>query len=184
MRGLAGLVVAVLCLNGDRLHGQSGDWSGTWTSKGLPVRVLRNVHLTARGWDQTAENLIGAQNYTITIRSAADRMLLTFPGGANNMLTTDVAIDGLPHTSVDDKGDWWVKRVTTAREQGPSLDVTSTTSSGWKSTRPEKTEPAATDFKKHLVLEIDSATGELLLHVTLGDEKGELEYVQRFRRVP
>src|SRR5512143_2214656 len=172
-RQVVAALIAIVMAGGSS-SSQGADWSGTWTTGGRDLRALRNIHMTARGWDQLADNLAGARAYTIAIAQSGDRVVVSFPGGTNNILTTEVTAPGAgPRTTVRDRGDWWIKDVTAARWNGDALEVTSTTSTGWwKDVSPEKAAPAATDFKKQLVIMPDAITGQLSVHVSLADEKG------------
>jgi hypothetical protein len=66
---------------------QPGSWSGTWTSNGTHVSVVRNVHITPRGWDQTADNLKQPTGYAIRIQLTDTSIAIEFPRGAGNILT-------------------------------------------------------------------------------------------------
>jgi hypothetical protein len=70
-----------------------------------------------------------------------------------------------------------------ARWVGESLELSSTSSTGWwKNGTPEEAGPGPTDFRMRLAFTRGTSDNdELLLRVTLSDEKGELDY--RFHRV-
>src|SRR4029453_6943310 len=53
--GFAALVVSALL--------QPPSWSGTWTSNGTHVSVVRNVHITPHGWAQTANILTQSTSF-------------------------------------------------------------------------------------------------------------------------
>jgi len=83
---------------------------------------------------------------------------------------------------VVNRGSWWIKHVTAGRWIGASLELTSTSSSRWQTEAPESAPPAETDFIERLTLTPGDPPDRLRLHVVVSDEKGELEYVQRFVR--
>lgn len=166
---------------------QPVDWTGGWTSaNGQDVQVMRNTHGsgTARGWNAFVEMLALPREYVITIAQSADEIVVSFPSGASNMLTIPgFAIDPAPRVKVVNRGDWWTKHVTSGRWVGTSLELTSTTFSGWwKNSEPDRAEPKPTDFRMRLTLTPGLDANELKLRVFVSDEKGELEYIQTFRR--
>jgi hypothetical protein len=166
---------------------QTIDWSGTWTSRpDRDVEVLRNVHGTPRGWDGFVEELTRSGPYTIAVAQADNDVTITFPGGANNMLTLPgAAIVEEPRTTVVNRSDWWTKRVTAARWNGASLELTCASSSGWwKNAVPETATLRPTDFRIKLTFTPTGDPNELSLRLLLADEMGELEYRQLFRRQP
>ena len=71
---------------------------------------MRNhVHITPGGWGQFAANQ-ARSGLSITIAHTSEAFTVTFPGGTNHLLTTSVPAAGpSPHTTVVDKGEWWVK---------------------------------------------------------------------------
>jgi hypothetical protein len=174
--GFAGLVVSALL--------QPPSWSGTWTSNGTHVSVVRNVHITPHGWDQTADNLTRSTSYGIWIEATNTSIAIDFPRGAGNILTVPrCVIGGEPQTIVVNHGDWWTKTVVSARWVGQHLELFSVTSTGWwKDDTPDVAKPKPTDFKKRMRIVAGQTVDDLSIRVELGDEKGELEYVQDFRR--
>ena len=176
------VILGVSLLAGPLLAQQPPDFSGAWTSN--QVVVLRNDHTTPWGWDQLAENLTRARTYLVTIDQMRDEVTMTFPGGSNNILTTAASLVGAEaRTTVTNRGDWWMKDVVSAHWAGASLEISSTTSTGWwKTVTPDRAEPQVTDFKKRFTMQLNADAGELSLRALLVDEKGELEYVQVFHR--
>ena len=169
------------------LNFQETNWSGTWTSRsGRDVEILRNVHGTARGWDGFVEALSATRGYSIAISQTATDVVVTFPGGAGNMLT----IPGFPvaaesSAKVVNRGEWWTKHVTAGRWVGGALELTSTTFSGWwRNVPPDRAQPRPTDFRMRLTFSTGASPDQLFLRVLLSDEKGELEYLQTFYREP
>jgi hypothetical protein len=166
---------------------QAVDWSGAWTSRGgRDVEIRRNVHGTPRGWDTFAEMLARSRGYSIVVTQTATEVVVTFPRGASNMLTIPgFAFGTEPRATVVNRGEWWTKHMTLARWVDTSLELTSTTFSGWwKNAEPERAQPRATDYRIRLTLTPGVNRDQLLLRVMLSDEKGELEYVQAFYRQP
>jgi hypothetical protein len=94
-------VVAIACSATARPCGaQVVDWSGQWSSRsGRDVEVLRNVHVTPAGWDGFAGALARDREYSISIAQTAGDVVVTFPGGVNNMLTVPAfALDAASRT--------------------------------------------------------------------------------------
>jgi hypothetical protein len=182
-RCVAALYLSVACTIGTTAA-EAPAWSGAWVSHSGDVVVVRNVHATAEGWDHVAQNLKQASRYTIAITQTANEIAISFPTGSNNILTVSAcAIGADPCSIVSDHGDWWVKEVVVARWVNAALQLTSTTASGWwKDVEPDRAPSRITDFRKQLTLRPGSGPDQLLLRVVLGDEKGELEYVQTFVR--
>jgi hypothetical protein len=102
------------------------------------------------------------------------------------MLTLDdTSIAPEPTIRVVNRGDWWTKHVTSAQSTADTLELACTSFSGWwRSGGPDDAKPRATDFRRRFVLTRGSDPAQLLLRVYVADEKGELEYVQTFRREP
>ena len=177
---------AVMALNGAlTVSAQSPmNWSGVWVSHGAAdLTILRSVHLTARGWDNHAQALATAASYAITIAQTPGEVVISFPGGANNMMTVPgFAMADHPRTVVISRGSWWIKHVTAGRWADESLELTSTSSGGWHREAAETAAPAETDFIERLTVTPGDQPDRLRLHVVVSDEKGELEYVQRFAR--
>jgi hypothetical protein len=74
---------------------QAVDWSGQWISRGgQDVEVLRNVHLTPKGWNGLVGDLARSREYSIRIAQAAGEIVVTFPGGSSNMLTMPAFVPG------------------------------------------------------------------------------------------
>jgi hypothetical protein len=168
---------------------QPRDWSGHWTTRGpqdIEIVRLAPGTGTARGWNGFVEALLAAsKGYRIIIEQTADHVAIAFPGGASNMLTLDMPLGRESSARVVDRGDWWTKHVASARLIDGALDLRSTTFNGWwRNGRPEDAQPRITDFRRHVVLRSGPDDDHLLLRVQLADEKGEVEYVQRFRRAP
>jgi hypothetical protein len=181
------VIVAASAL--DASSAQTIDWTGTWTSRnGQDVDILRHVPGTgtARGWNGFAEALARTRDYIIVITQTLTEVVVTFPGGASNMLTTPgFAFGAESRLTVVTRGEWWTKHITSAHWVGRSLELSSTSFSGWWSnSEPNTAQPRPTDFRKRLTLIPGSEPDELLLRVQVSDEKGELEYLQKFYRAP
>jgi hypothetical protein len=160
---------------------QTIDWTGTWMSRnGQDVDILRNVPGTgtARGWNGFVEALAKTRDYVIVVTQTPNEVVVTFPGGANNVLTTPrFAFGAESRVTVVNRGDWWTKHITSADWVGGLLELASTSFSGWWSkSEPDRAQPRPTDFRKRLTLIPGSEPDELLLRVQVSDEKGELEY--------
>lgn len=166
---------------------QPAGLSGTWTSRGGgDVEIVRMAtgSGTARGWSGLAEGLRTSRDYRIVITQTGDRIAISFPGGATNMLSVDETPLG-SGARVVDRGDWWTKHLSNVRATDEALELASTTFSGWwRNGGPENAKPNVTDFKRHYTLTRGREPDQLLLRVHVADEKGELEYVQTFRREP
>lgn len=185
MGRLLALVIVVLGVHG--MAAQSSDWSGAWISHGGDdVHVVRHIQASARGWSGVAEGIVTSRAYRIVIVQTAAGVTIDFPGGAKNILTfSETPLDGATAARVVNAGEWWTKYVLTARVTGDVLALGSTSFSGWwRDGGPEQARPAPTDFKKRVTLSRGAASDLLAVRVELSDEKGELEYVQAFRRQP
>jgi hypothetical protein len=165
---------------------QTAAWSGEWTSDGAHVSIVRNVHSTPHGWDQTAENLTQSAAYRIAIAQTDASVAIDFPRGAGNILTIPPCVVGAePQTIVTNRGSWWTKTVVSAQWIGPELEIVSVVSSGWwKDGTPDQARQKLGDFQKRVRLVPGKGVDDLSIHVSVADEKGELEYVQTFRRQP
>ncbi|MGE3274638.1 MAG: hypothetical protein AB7O67_05970 [Vicinamibacterales bacterium] len=178
------VAASVLCAS-TALVAQALDRSGTWTSSGGDVEIVRNVHRTPRGWDGTVEALERARDYTLTIEQSDDGVIVAFPGGSRHMLTMPVYPFGESRTTVEDGGDFWTKHVTSARWTGEALELQATTFSGWwKDAPPEAVSGSPEQLDMRLVLAAGATPEDIVMRATLKDEKGEVEYVQRFKRAP
>ncbi|MEZ5288406.1 MAG: hypothetical protein R2712_27090 [Vicinamibacterales bacterium] len=168
---------------------QPPNWSGTWTSR--PAEDVEVIRLTpgtgaARGWRPFIEALTRKPLYEIAVTQEADQVVIAFPGGETNMLTVPgFAMAAAPSDHVVDRGEWWTNSRTMAEWTGATLELTATTYTGWwRSAAPADVQPRPTDFHMRFVLSQGEVPDELVLHATLTDEKGEVEYRQRFRRAP
>lgn len=182
VRAIAMIVSAV-----SMLARQPADWSGTWISPGPEnFQVLRNVHQTAHGWDSFVESMQQTRGYTIVVIQNASEITVTFPGGGRNLLSEPAyAFADEPRSAVENRGDYWINHVTSARRVGESIELSSTTFSGWwKNGDPAAAKAKPTDFRSRLTLAPGARENQLVLHATLSDEKGEVEYRQTFTRQP
>ena len=182
---VASLVAAI------QIGGASGQkhhhWSGSWTSRGdRDVAVVRIVpgSGSASGWSGFVEALLATRDYRIEIAHTAESVAIVFPGGSSNMLTLpETPLDAGSGSRVVNRGDWWTKYVTSAHFAGGVLDVASTTFTGWwRDGGPDAAKPKATDYRRRLTLTQGSHPDQLVLRVHLADEKGEVQYIQNFRR--
>ena len=183
---LAAALVAVLLL---QRGGAAQTWSGGWISRNdrdVEVVSIRPGSGSPRGWHGFVEALLATRPYRIAITQTADRIAIAFPGGASNMLTLpDTPLDHESEVRVVNRGEWWTKYVTSSRTEGGVVEVAATTFNGWwRDGGPDGAEPAATDFRRRYILSPGTAADQLELRIHLSDEKGDVEYVQRFRREP
>ena len=183
MRNHALTAVALVLVASRPGWSQGQDLSGHMDDDRFGSDGACHVHITPGGWGQFAVNQ-ARSGLSITVAQTSEAFTVTFPGGAHHLLTTSVPAAGpSPHTTVVDKGEWWVKYLTAAHWSASSVELTSTTSTGWwRSADPESASGRATDFEKRIALTLDPDANHLSLRVTLSDEKGQLEYVQRLRR--
>lgn len=180
------IVVAALQVGGGSGR-EPSNWSGTWTSRGgrdVEIVSIRPGPGSARGWNGFVEALLASDGYRIEIAQTAERIGIAFPGGSSNMLTLpETPLDAESSTRVINRGEWWTKYVTSAHFAAGVLDIASTTFSGWwRHGGPDTAKPKATDYRRRFTLAPGSKPDLLVLRVHLADEKGEVEYVQAFRR--
>jgi uncharacterized protein (TIGR02246 family) len=179
-------VFAALQLGGASRRDPS-NWSGGWTSRGdrdVEIVSIRPGSGSARGWNGFVEALLATRAYRIDISHTVDRVAIAFPGGSSNMLTLpETPLDTEPSIRVVDHGEWWTKYVSSARIAEGVVEVAATTFSGWwREGGPDRAKPKATDYRRHYTLAPGSHPDQLALRVHLSDEKGEVEYLQTFRR--
>lgn len=168
------------------LGAQTSNWAGSWTSQ--PDRDVEVIRIqpgtgTARGWNGFVDALIRQRDYRIEITQADDDVAIAFPGGAANMLSVPAFTIDRPVSHVVNRGEWWTQQRTTARWVDRELELAATTFSGWwRTSTPDQAQPKPTDFRQRVLLTQGGTPDELVLRATLTDEKGEVEYVQRFHR--
>jgi hypothetical protein len=165
----------------------STNWSGAWTSR--PERDVQGLSTrpgsgSATGWSGFVEALLATRDYRIRVAHTPDGVAITFPGGNNNMLTLpETPLGTEPSVRVVARGDWWTKYVSTVRVAGDVVDVVSTTSSGWWTDGdPAEAGPKVTDLLRRYTMAPGGSPDQLVLRVSLSDEKGHVEYRQVFRR--
>jgi hypothetical protein len=160
------------------------DFSGTWTSSPERFVALRNAPRERNGWGGQLEGVAAAPTYTIAISQSEQSVALTFPGGTGNFLTRPAfPLDGAPHSTVQDAGEFWTKIVSSATWDGSRLVLDAKSLNGWwKEVDPSQVTTQETELGTRFVLELNPSGDVLTLSITVRDEKGEAEYRQVFSR--